>query len=120
MTAEERRQHFLKIKGNCDYRLDVSPGIDHCEYHQDDCRQTLCPKMAHPVHGKHIHELALCQCPMCGEVNPDHKIDWDYRRPGFWVGFIGGTIGALTCLTAIFVMDYVGWVSVNMENLPWP
>ncbi len=36
---------FIEIKGNCSDRLEIN-GVDHCNYHTDDCEESCCPHMA--------------------------------------------------------------------------
>jgi hypothetical protein len=70
---------FKEIKGNCNYSLDGehrTSGIDHCTYHDDDCRESCCPHMAKPLSPAIVfginNEMPLAQCPTCGsEVEPD-------------------------------------------------
>jgi hypothetical protein len=35
---------FDAVKGNCIDRLEIN-GIDHCIYHEDDCKPSYCPKV---------------------------------------------------------------------------
>jgi hypothetical protein len=98
MTYDE----WLKIKGNCGYRLEIN-GLSHCDSTDIDCNYVDCPLA---LAGD---DLPLSQCPMCGcETDPD-EVDRGIWRQNklitttFWVG---ASVGAM-------IMGIV-WIGVNL------